>query len=180
MAINSNHTRLYKFLDYVNLHVSSDTQRLVMGLTAIATQPLIDLANTNVDKETRWTSVMRTIAKIAVGTTVGVIVRRGAINIVKNNKAFWGQKGNKAGIPVFPEKNFWKNVNPNKKDDMEKLQYANTFGTVIGTLAGLVTNFAVDAPLSAMFTNYLNENVKPICMDKFEKSSKKDNEVTNV
>ena len=169
MVTPCKHRNLYRFLDYVNTKVSSDTQRLIMGGTAIATQPVIDLLNTKVDEETRWTSVMRTIAKIVVGTTVGVLVRHGAIKLVRNNKNFWGKAGNELGIPTCPSKSFWKNINPSNPDDMKKLKYANTFGTVVGTVTGIVTNFVIDAPLTKMLTNYLNENVKPVCMEKFEK-----------
>ena len=174
VAPNSN--RLYRCLDYINTRVSSDTQRVIMGATAIVTQPVIDLMNTNVDEETRWTSVMRTIAKILVGTSVGFCVRRGAIKLVRGNEIFWGKAGNKVGIPEFPKKEFWKKINPDSSEDMKKLRYANTFGTVIGTLAGIVTNFVVDAPLTKILTNYLNENIKPICTSTDTRKNKDEKE----
>ncbi|MDD3150023.1 MAG: hypothetical protein PHV68_04240 [Candidatus Gastranaerophilales bacterium] len=65
--------------------LNCDTQRLIMGVAALSTQPLIDYNNKNVDKTTRNYSVARTILKIIVGTTVGVIVRRAALKWAKGN-----------------------------------------------------------------------------------------------
>lgn len=168
MEIQIKSQRIYNALDFVNKNISSDTQRLIMGMTAIATQPLIDLKNKKIDEETRWTSVMRTTAKIIVGTTVGVLVRRSAIKFVRANKYFW----EKEGLYSFRDKTFWKNIDVSNKDHRAINGYANTMGTVIGTSVGLITNFVIDAPLTKLFTNYLNNNLKPVCMEKFGKDRK--------
>lgn len=167
MSISINNPKVYKTLDFVNKNVSSDTQRLIMGVTAIATQPLIDLHNKNVDEETRWTSAMRTIAKIIVGTTVGVAIRHYSIKMIKNCPMFWRQAGDKTIIPKYPGKDFWKNIDFANSEHKNINGYANTLGTIIGTGTGIVTNFLIDAPLTRIFTNYLNENVKPVCIRKF-------------
>ena len=52
--------------------------RLIMGATALVTQPTIDYYNKKVDEETRTISRNRTIAKILAGTTVGILVRGAA------------------------------------------------------------------------------------------------------
>ena len=166
MVNQINSPKFYRALDFVNKHVSSDTQRLIMGVTAIATQPLIDLQNTKVDDETRWTSAMRTVAKIVVGTTVGVFVRHYAIKLAKNNPCFWRKAGDKAGIPAFPGRDFWDRVDFSNPEHRRLNGYANTVGTIIGTGTGLITNFIIDAPLTKLMTNYLNENVKPVLMCK--------------
>ena len=49
--------------------------RLIMGGTAILTQPFIDYHNHKVDDETRTIAKNRTIAKIIAGTAVGAFVR---------------------------------------------------------------------------------------------------------
>ncbi len=155
---------VYKVLDFVNKNVSSGGQRFILGATALASQPFIDLHNRHVDEETRWTSAMRTIAKIVVGTAVGVLVRHHSIKMVKHCDCFWKSHLCRF-LPEKPPKEFWKNPEAN----MEYVRYANAMGTLIGTTAGLVTNFAVDAPLTKLLTNYLNENAKPALMEKFAK-----------
>ena len=52
---------------------SSAEQRLILGVTALATQPFIDAHNKSVDEETRKVSVARTIAKIIAGTLTGLL-----------------------------------------------------------------------------------------------------------
>ncbi len=178
MVIKIQSPKTYRFLDYVNKHVSSDTQRLVAGVTAIISQPLIDLHNKRVDEETRWTSVMRTIAKIVVGTTVGVAIRHYSIKAVKKNPIFWRQIGDNKEVLNFPGKNFWDKIDFSNEKHRNINSYANTVGTIIGTATGLFTNFIIDAPLTKIFTNYLNKNIKPICMNNFKNKSKS-NEVQN-
>ena len=53
-----------KGLDFAGKYLHAPEQRLLLGATALATQPFIDMHNKNVDKETRMMSVARTIAKI--------------------------------------------------------------------------------------------------------------------
>ncbi len=164
------------FLEFVDRSVTSDGQRLILGVTALASQPFIDLKNKEVDEETRWTSAMRTIAKIVVGTTVGVIVRRGAINWVKTSKMFW-KTSSTPELAKMPTKEFWKNTPYGSKE----LHYANGVGTLIGTLVGLITNFVIDAPLTKIMTNQLNTKVKPTLMEKYAQDpahkNKKNSEV---
>lgn len=157
----------------MNKNVSSDTQRLIMGVTAICTQPLIDLSNKNVDEETRWTSTMKTISKIVVGTTVGVLVRHYSIKLARNWKYLWHQKGDLHIVPAHPDTNIWKEIaDKNIREEKAKEyfkhmnDYANTVGTIIGTGVGLITNFVIDAPCTKAMTNYLNEHVKPHFMEK--------------
>ena len=70
-------------LDFSGKYLHAPEQRIILGATALATQPLIDLKNKNVDEETRKTSVARTIAKIIAGTLVGVVVRYAGIAFVR-------------------------------------------------------------------------------------------------
>ena len=57
--------------------------RLIMGATALLTQPAIDYYNHRVDDETRTVSRNRTIAKILAGTTVGIAVRGSCYKLVE-------------------------------------------------------------------------------------------------
>ena len=175
MSLTVQSPYVYKLLDYVNKNVSSDTQRLVLGGTAILTQPIIDLKNKKVDDDTRWTSAMKTIAKIVVGTAVGIAVRHYAIKWVRKSPRFWRQPGDKAAVCEYPGEKFFNNIDFSNKKAREINNYANTVGTIIGTIACLFTNFAVDAPLTNLFTNYLKKNVQPVCMAHF--CGKNDKEV---
>ena len=55
--------------------LNSVEQRIILGATALATQPFFDYYNKNVDEDTRKVSTARTIAKIIAGTAVGIAVR---------------------------------------------------------------------------------------------------------
>ena len=66
-------------LNWAGKALHAPEQRIILGATALATQPFIDLNNKDVDEETRKISAARTIAKIIAGTTVGVIVRYAGI-----------------------------------------------------------------------------------------------------
>lgn len=61
----------------------------MLGATALATQPFIDLKNKDVDAETRKTSVARTLAKIVAGTLVGVAVRQAGISFVRKYSQYY-------------------------------------------------------------------------------------------
>lgn len=49
--------------------------RVIMGVTALSIQPLIDYNNKSVDEDTRKSSAAKTALKIIIGTTIGTIVR---------------------------------------------------------------------------------------------------------
>ena len=51
--------------------ISSAEQRLILGASALMSQPFIDANNKRVDEKTRKVSVARTIAKIVAGTFTG-------------------------------------------------------------------------------------------------------------
>ncbi len=108
-------------------------QRALLGATALATQPFIDYYNPNVDKDTAKYSTARTIVKILVGTSVGIMVRAGAIKIAQ-------QLVNK-GIIKGIDKALSKTA-----EGREAL--AASAGTILGLFACLGTNFLIDMPLS--------------------------------
>lgn len=77
IVINSEKHRL--FVNKIGNVLNSPEQRLILGATALATQPFIDFYNRSADEETRAVSTARTIGKIVAGTLTGVLIRYGAI-----------------------------------------------------------------------------------------------------
>ncbi len=169
---------IQKFLNYCGKQLHAPEQRLILGATALATQPFIDLNNKDVDKKTRLTSVARTIAKIIAGTLVGVLVRKAGINFVKKYSQYEkildpktslvtgviGKKGKDLFVPLFAGKNKFKPIKP---EDLEKKfnLYIKAMGTFAATIAMVFTNFILDAPLTKWLTGLFNKII-----DKTEKA----------
>ena len=128
--------------------------RLIMGITALATQPAIDYYNHKVDEETREISRIRTISKIIAGTGVGIAVRGSCFSLVKNMTDFNSSK--KYSKALLPTKHLKDLVNNPKL----LKNYRNALSTSLAILAMCVTNFAIDAPLTVFLTNYFNEKRK--------------------
>ena len=73
-----------EFFDKVDTFCSHPAyNRMIMGSTALVTQPFIDANNKRVDENTRKISTYRTIAKIIAGTVVGIIVRGICFELIK-------------------------------------------------------------------------------------------------
>lgn len=130
--------------------ISSAENRLILGVTALMSQPFIDFNNKKIDEDTRRVAVCRTIAKIIAGTTTGYAVRKLSI------------KGIKACSHI-PEKGMpkWKSLftpkDVTKANSDEFKQYQNALGTFISLGVMLFTNFLIDAPLTKFLTNKLND-----------------------
>lgn len=128
--------------------------RLIMGATALLTQPAIDYYNHKVDEETREVSKNRTIAKILAGTTVGILVRGSSYKMVEKMTDITKKKAEKTKYSraLLPPKDFINLVrNP---ENLKK--YRNGLSTVLALMAMCVTNFVLDAPLTVFLTNYFN------------------------
>ena len=78
-----NKPKTVKMISDIGHDISSAENRLILGVTALMTQPFIDAKNKNVDEETRRVSVCRTIAKIIAGTLTGYAIRKGAIKAIR-------------------------------------------------------------------------------------------------
>jgi hypothetical protein len=125
-----------------------------MGATAIMSQPTIDYYNKKVDEDTRVIARNRTIAKIIVGTLVGIAVRGSSYELVRKMTNINGIKSySKALLP----KNYSSEL---IKDKVLLDNYRSAISTALAILAMCYTNFAIDAPLTAYLTNYLNEKSK--------------------
>ena len=131
-----------------------DVNRLIMGTTALATQPWIDRCNHNVDEETRKVSMYRTMAKIIAGTSVGILVRGSCYKVVNRMTNIKGtKKSSKALLPKAWIEKFEKNPH-------YLANYKSALATVMALGIMLFTNFLLDAPLTLFLTNKFNENRK--------------------
>ena len=147
--IKSEKTR--KALDWLGKNISSPENRLILGISALMSQPFIDLHNKKIDEDTRKASAARTIAKIIVGTTTGVIIRRECIKFIdticktssKNGKPL--KKIEKLLVP-----NNIKNLN---SEGEQFKQYKKIMGTLAATFVMLFTNFLIDLPCTIWLTN---------------------------
>ena len=129
--------------------MSSAENRLILGASALMTQPFIDAANKDVDQETRRYSICRTVAKVIAGTVTGYTIRKLCI---KSIDAF-----TKLPTEINPQAKFKKlrsSLLPTVKHTAEELsQYKNALGTLMALGVMLFTNFLIDAPLTKFLTN---------------------------
>lgn len=140
-----------KFEKCVKVITRPDVNRVIMGVAALATQPAIDYYNHRVDEETRYVSRNRTIAKIIACTSVGAVVRGSCYKLVDLlTKANSPKKYSKWLLP----KQFIETL---KKEPTKLANYKNALSTMVALLVMTFTNFLLDAPLTLLFTNKLNE-----------------------
>lgn len=166
--------KVKKSLNWAGKTLHAPEQRLLLGATALATQPFIDLHNKDVDEETRKISAARTIAKIIAGTTVGVLVRYAGIwaanKYSKFEKVF--ADADKTIIEkIIPDKKrgfltpiFYKNtIFPisEKVFDKRITRHRKAMGTLLATVAMVATNFLLDAPITKYLTKIFQKGIEP-------------------
>lgn len=137
-----------KAISWIGENISSPENRLILGVTALMSQPFIDLSNKKVDEDTRKVSAARTIAKIIAGTTTGVAIRLGCIKAID---AF-----TKLPHQITPDmkfKSLRKLFTPSEGLLKDLTQYKNSLGTIVSLLVMVVTNFLIDAPFTKFLTN---------------------------
>ena len=147
---------------------SSPESRLILGATAIATQPWIDFSNKDVDKETRKVSCARTIAKIIAGTFTGYYIRKWCIKSIDaltrtpEELDKLKQKPTELNRALIPT-----SLSRKEFAEAERLmkKHRGAIGTCLALLVMLFTNFLIDAPLTKVLTN--------VFVDKFNKSENK-------
>lgn len=137
-----------KGLKWVGEKVSSPENRLILGVTALMSQPFIDLNNKKVDEDTRKVSAARTVAKIIAGTTTGVLIRFGCIHAIDGftklpTEITPDMKFKKLRTLFTPSAGILKDLN----------QYKKSLGTILSLGVMVVTNFLLDAPLTKFLTN---------------------------
>ncbi len=133
---------------WVGENISSPGNRLILGVTALMSQPFIDLHNKKVDEDTRKVSALRTVAKIIAGTSTGVVIRWGCIKLLDYCTE---TKENATKFQKFflPNKELTK-----KLHDFDKLkQYKKSLGTFVSLGIMVFTNFLIDAPFTKYMTN---------------------------
>lgn len=164
-------------LNWAGQRLHAPEQRIILGATGLATQPFIDLHNKSVDKETRKTSAWRTVAKILVGTTVGVAVRYWGIAFVKKYSQFDTVMKNGLVERIIPKKGkgffvpilSYKSIFPIAEDALRKRfdKYTKAMGTFVATVTMVATNFLCDAPGTKWLTEkFLNFQKKLDAKDK--------------
>ena len=114
--------------------------RAIYGASAIVSQPFFDYKNPNVDKTTQKYSLVKTLIKIVIGTSVGIVSRA----------AFqkWGEK-------LF-EKGHFKLKNAANIDEKRfKTCVGNTFA-IIGAIAAMCS---VDIAISNLLMSHFNKKI---------------------
>ncbi len=139
-----------KFFKAAGREISSAENRLILGVTALMSQPFIDYNKREIDEDTRRVAVCRTIAKIVAGTLTGYTVRKCTIKGIQKCSKLPGK-----GVPKWQTLFTPKDVK--KVDTDEFKQYQNALGTFVSLGVMLFTNFLIDAPLTKFFTNTLND-----------------------
>ena len=129
--------------------------RGVMGATALLTQPTIDYYNHRVDENTRKVARNRTIAKIVAGTAVGMFVVRGPIYTAVENMT--NIKGKSKFSKLLLPKGSLTDIAGNEKF---LKNYRSALAMALALAAMCVTNFVLDAPLTILITNWLNQKGK--------------------
>jgi len=149
--------RAINSFDWIGKNLSSAENRLILGASALMSQPFIDAANKDVDDETRRYSICRTVAKILAGTFTGYTIRKLCI---KSIDAF-----TKLPNEIKPEMKFKRLRScllPTIKSTAEELaQYKNALGTLMALGVMVFTNFIIDAPLTKWLTNVFTGHTKP-------------------
>ena len=134
-------------IKWIGEHISTPENRLILGISALMSQPFIDAANKNVDEKTRRYSVARTVAKIIAGTTTGVIIRKlciKAIDAFTVENVTSAMKCKKLRQCLLPTVEY---------TAKQLVQYKNTIGSLAALGVMLFTNFLIDVPLTKFLTN---------------------------
>ena len=150
--------RANKIITWIGKNISSPENRLILGVTALMSQPFIDLHNRKVDEETRKVSACRTIAKIIAGTLTGVVVRKGCIKAID---AFSKLPSELAAGTKYPGLRTLFTPDSAIAGVLKDLtHHKNALGTIISLFVMTITNFAIDAPLTKFLTNKFNNTRK--------------------
>ena len=157
-------------IKWIGQHVSSPQNRVILGATALMSQPFIDLHNRNVDEETRKVSAARTVAKIIAGTSTGYFVRYYSIKLAEALTKTENIKRVSDTFLIPP-----KFKNPLVKTIKGIKHYRYALGTFISIGIMMVTNFAIDAPLTKVLTNIFVKKVKEHEKNKIDKDIMKPN-----
>ena len=149
-----------RHLDWVGRTISSPQNRFIMGVTALASQPFFDLHNKEVDENTRIVSCSKTLGKIIAGTTTGVLIRYLAIKAAEGMSRTPEELASGVVKKLTKFNTFLSTLNTHPHKPEYYKQYRNALGTFIGIGVMLITNFAIDLPLTNMLTNFFNKKIR--------------------
>ena len=126
--------------------------RLIMGATAIVSQPYIDEHNRRVDKDTARTARNRTIGKIVAGTAVGCVVRELIFKLINSctNEDISVDRWNNVLTPRNTT-----TVRPSMLPNRLR-NYRTALSTIVAMVVMVGTNIAFDLPLTNKISNALN------------------------
>lgn len=128
--------------------------RAVMGGTALLTQPFIDYNNPKVDEDTAKVSTARTIGKILAGTMVGCAVRWGCyVGVGALTKTGDKAISLRRNTLLMPDEKTIIRLAKNAKDWLKN--YRSIVSTIIGLGVMLITNVALDVPI----TNFITQKI---------------------
>lgn len=181
--------RANKVVEWFGENITTPENRLILGVTALASQPFFDLYNKDVDEKTRVISCARTIGKIVSGTLTGVAIRGGFIKLAKHNSLV-GEVGTKKVIQIVRKgkeaiqkhilitkgKKLFTPSDALSDSTHAYKQYQNAMGTILAIVAMIFTNFIIDAPLTKLITNTLVKRFE----DTKDANSVKNKEVANA
>ena len=139
-----------KFINWFGKNISTPENRLIIGISALASQPFIDLYNKEVDEKTRIISCARTLGKTISGIITGVAVRAGFIHLTKK----YSELGSVENRQL---KNFFTPSKAPPKMTYAYKQYQNAMGMLLAVFGLIITNFAIDAPLTNFLTNHFTK-----------------------
>lgn len=152
--------KLDNAIQWVGKNISTPENRLIIGVSALVSQPFIDLYNKDVDEKTRRVSCARTIGKTVAGIITGVAVRYAGVKLAKNFSLI-GEVGTKIGNKgkeITKSKKFF-TPSEAKAEDYDYKQYQNAIGTGLAIIGLLFTNFLIDMPLTNFLTNILVKKI---------------------
>ena len=150
--------RSNKIITWIGKNISSPENRLILGVTALMSQPFIDLHNRKVDEETRKVSAARTVAKIIAGTLTGVLVRKGCIKAIDAFSMLPSQITSKTKWPWLRTLFTPDSAISGVLTDLT--HHKNALGTILSLFVMTITNFAIDAPLTKFLTNKFVDKIK--------------------
>jgi len=158
-----------KYITKIGEVIHSPHQRLLLGISALASQPFIDWNNKKADKKTRAVSTARTVSKIAAGTLTGVLVRAGSIKAIDYFSKAEHQKTSEGFLKIIPKtiKDIFAPKTIEIKEYLSKTDfdrrykhYTNALGTLIAAAVMIFTNFLIDVPLTKYFTGKLTPKLQ--------------------
>ena len=159
-----------KAISWIGEQISSPENRLILGVSALMSQPFIDLYNKKVDEDTRKVSAARTVAKIIAGTLTGVLIRSGCIHAIDAFTKYPSQ--------ITPDMKFKKLRSlfaPSEGLLNDLSYYKKSLGTIISLFVMVFTNFLIDAPLTKFLTNKFVDRIN----EKKQAANKQTKEASN-